>query len=150
LAFSPDGRTLALGTERKVCLLEVATGLDRGLCPAGALAAAFSPDGLSLAFGSWDTTAGIWDVTGRQEDGRLRRADLTAKEVGALWDDLGHEESERAYRAVWTLTAGVERALPLLREKLRPALGEIATIRRTIRELDSKDFRTREKASGEL
>ena len=67
LAWSPDGRTLAVG-DRNIQLWEVATlkvrreftgheGQIRAL--------AFSPDGRLLGSGSADTTVLIWDVWGR-------------------------------------------------------------------------------------
>ena len=66
-AWSPDGRTLAVG-DRKIQLFEVATGKLRREYEGhqGAiLALAFSPDGGLLASGSADTTVLMWDVWGR-------------------------------------------------------------------------------------
>jgi WD40 repeat protein len=66
-AWSPDGRTLAVG-DRKIQLIEVATGKLRREYEGhqGAiLALAFSPDGGLLASGSADTTVLVWDVWGR-------------------------------------------------------------------------------------
>jgi WD40 repeat protein len=70
LAFSPDGRALALPDDRgAVRVLETATGQER-LRFTGHLgqisALSFSPDGRRLASGGFDTTILVWDVTGRR------------------------------------------------------------------------------------
>src|SRR5262249_54528517 len=66
VAFSPDGKTLAVGTQfNTIHLWEVATGRERrrfagDRCTIKALA--FTPDGRLLASGH-DRTALVWDVT---------------------------------------------------------------------------------------
>jgi RNA polymerase sigma factor (sigma-70 family) len=75
VAFSPDGKTLAMGTrdgqsgkDRMIRLWDAATGAERGhfgTRPVRALA--YSPDGKLLAAGHQDGTVGLWDVgTGRE------------------------------------------------------------------------------------
>jgi WD40 repeat protein len=75
VAFSPDGRWLALATSRRrVPVVEVATGRKRlavrhgSWRGGGAMGVAFSPDGHWLATaGVWDHAARIWDAaTGKQ------------------------------------------------------------------------------------
>jgi WD40 repeat protein len=86
LAFSPDGRFLAAGSQQNdnlkgvpTKLWEVATGrgwaLDPGHDP-GVYAVAFSPDSKLLATASWDGTARLWDTaTGTPRSAPLRHGE---------------------------------------------------------------------------
>jgi hypothetical protein len=167
LAYSPDGQTLASsGADDTVCLWETATGGERrhftGHDDAGhpallrdgsAWSLSFSGDGRRLAAGNGDTTVLVWDVTGRLADGlRLRPAKPTDAELQALWADLA-DDAARADRAVWTLAAAPEQALPLLRRELRSPPGPAETkarVDRCIADLDNDAFAVREAASAEL
>ena len=71
-AFSPDGKVLASVSSR-VSLWDVATeqrsATFRGDQP---LAVAFSPDGKTLAVGTWNSTIELWEVATRQRSATLR------------------------------------------------------------------------------
>jgi WD40 repeat protein len=71
LAYSPDGRILAAGSEdSRITLLDAATGQTvRSLAghKSEVFALAFSPDGKRLASGSFDKTVKVWDVAGGSE-----------------------------------------------------------------------------------
>jgi WD40 repeat protein len=67
VAFSPDGRILAVAVEQAVQLWDVATAsrltsLEGHEGKVNCLA--YSPDGTRLASGSSDRTVRLWDVTG--------------------------------------------------------------------------------------
>jgi RNA polymerase sigma factor (sigma-70 family) len=168
LAFSPDGQTLAsAGANGTLCLWETATGGERRHFAGGddagqparlrdesAWSLSFSGDGRRLAAGNSDTTVLVWDVTGRLADGhRLRPARPSDAEVRGLWDDLAGADTARADRAIWTLAAAPEQALPLLRRELHPAPGAAAAkgrVDRCIADLDSDAFVVRRAAAEEL
>jgi RNA polymerase sigma factor (sigma-70 family) len=145
LLFSADGRTLVAADVRAVHLWEVSTGRERaefvghrGLV----VGLAFDPDGRRLATGSSDGTVLVWDLTAR--DGARTGGD-------EAWRDLTGEDAAKAYRALGTLAAEPDEALPRLRRELRPAAAaDGKRLARLIAELDSDDFAQREKASAEL
>jgi hypothetical protein len=79
---------------------------------------------------------------------------LTARQLDALWADLGGEDAGRGFLALWALAGAPEQAVPYLKERLRPEAvpdaRERERIVRLIVDLDSDTFAVREKASAEL
>ena len=66
VTFSPDGKTLASGTGRRVRLWDVSTGEITAVFVghrSGVTSMAYSPNGEILASGSDDTTIKLWDVS---------------------------------------------------------------------------------------
>jgi WD40 repeat protein len=150
LAFSPDGRLLAVGWERTVYLWDAVTGAEvaRFEGHAGKVAAlAFAPDGKRLASAGDDTTILIWDLTalpGR----RPAEGKLTAEALAAQWAELArHTPAD----AIARLVGAPAQAAALLREKLRPVPqprpGEVA---RFLADLGSPRFAVREAAARRL
>src|SRR5262249_45244961 len=120
LAFSPDGKSLAWGGWRDgtVYLGEIATGRERQHFAGhtgriGSLA--FSADGKMLISGSEDTTALVWDLSGRLTMGKKLGAALSAAELEAHWKMLADDDAAAGYRTVQMLAADPERSIPYLR-----------------------------------
>ena len=121
LAFSPDGRMLAVGSEEGFAVHESATGRIRVQARSpGVRSLVFSPDGSMLAIGGTDAGIGLWDATGRAW-ATLGGAGLRAEEWAALGDDAGHAG------AMARLLRHPRRAVDLLRAKLAPAPGKPLT-----------------------
>jgi WD40 repeat protein len=143
VAFSPDGRALAVGDD----LWDLTTGKKAGRLAGhrGEVESlAFSPDGARLASGSMDTTVLVWQrsavfASAWPRGGSLRLADL--------WADLAGKDAARAHSAAWRLVAGADRAVPFLGKRLRPiSAPDEAGLARLVADLDSADFAVRQKA----
>lgn len=156
VAIAPDGRTLAVAEEGRRCvrLWDLVAGkeLPRLLGHRGPVTSvAFSQDGTMLVSASMDTTVLVWD-TARLPKGRPpRQVELAAKEIEACWSDLAGDDASRAYKVILALTASPRKAVPFLREHLRPvALPSSRRLARLIADLDSERFAVRDRAARAL
>jgi WD40 repeat protein len=155
LAFSPDGRALVAGGGKSaVKLWGLATGQLLGEFEGHRdpiFAVCFSPDGKSLAAGGSDKAVFIWDVGRRMKKEKVSSPVLTAEELKRLWKDLAGEDAATAYRAVWTLSANPQQAVPFLTEHLRSATAfDKRRVQQLIADLDSDRFVVRQQAETEL
>jgi WD40 repeat protein len=151
--FSPDGRSLAVQgnwlsspeSEDVIHLVELATGGVRARFRGhrGVLQAlTFSADGRTLASGSWDTTALLWDLIGPRDG---------TKDPPALWQHLASEDAAVAWRAMGALVRAPGQSVPWLCQHLptvRATDGRRAE--RLLRDLNDAEFSVREGAEREL
>jgi hypothetical protein len=155
VAFTADSRMLAWGGWRDptVRLVEVATGQERHAFhghQGGILSLTFADDGRTLISGGYDTSALVWDLTGRL-GGEDWGKPLTPAELDDCWADLAGADVARAYRAVRRLASSPMEAVAYLRVKVRPvAAVDEQRLARLIADLDSDRFAVRESAEAEL
>jgi hypothetical protein len=161
LDFSPDGRILAVATggvisdhNGAVHLIETATGFERCRFQGhlGTVwSVAFSPDGLLLASAGNDGAPIVWDMTGRLLAAGKKVSTFVEKELDAAWSDLASEDAAKAWKAILSLSARPEQAMPLLEKRL-PANAPLEPKRlaRLLAELDNGEFETRDQASKDL
>ncbi len=156
IAFSPDGRTLAWAGYHTpiIHLVEMATGREchRFVALAGPVTTlTFSADATTLVSGHSDATALVWDLTGRLGAKQTWGKPLAPAHLDTCWSELAGEDAARAYDAVRRLAASPAQSIPYLRTRLQPAAPvDVRRVRRLITDLDSDDFKTREKAAQEL
>jgi RNA polymerase sigma factor (sigma-70 family) len=153
LAFSRDGKTLAVaGWDDHIRLYELATGHERHRLighPGRVTCVAFSPDRRSLVTGSADTTALLWDLTGRSPATAI--VTLTGQKLDSLWSALADPDSEQAYQAMQILMAAPSQSIPYLKGRIRPVpVPDRERVAQLLTDLDSDQFTVRQKAADEL
>src|SRR5437588_471265 len=72
-------------------------------------------DGLRLVSTSWDHTALLWDLTRL-----LTEPGSPVLEPDAVWNDLADADAAKGRRAIELLAGDPTRAVPMLRERLKP------------------------------
>jgi RNA polymerase sigma factor (sigma-70 family) len=152
LAFAADGRSLVGATGRTLRLWEVVSGKERCCLrqefgwPA---CLTLSRDGFTLFTGGNDNAILAWDLI---PPGTARpRARLSERQAETLWTELASDDATVAYRALCTLIIAGDRAVDLLRSRLRPAVAsDPGPVDKLVADLDSDRFETRERAASEL
>jgi WD40 repeat protein len=152
VAFSPSGSMLAAeSADGVVDVWETASGrLRRRFLGHRSYqtALAFSPDGTRLATGNRDATILVWDVFGVWTGDSVRPP---AEELPALWERLKDADAERACLAMGRLMRWPEAGVPLVKGHLLGRKSpDAARLRRWAADLDSDEFRKRQRASAEL
>lgn len=156
LAFSGDGRSIAQGNAPKgehpygIELFDIASGASLKWFeghPMTCYSLVFLKDDSVLASASEDSTILLWDIAGSLP---RRRIDFDLGEnLEDHWAGLASEDAAKAFRAIDRLS--IDRAVPFLREKLKP-LGKAsaAHIEKLIADLASRDPNTSAGAASEL
>jgi WD40 repeat protein len=162
LAYSPDGRTLATADRDGFRLWDVATSkeLFRRALPekyhgsfgySFVTSLAFLADGDRLATGLMDSTLLIWDLEPKTWHAGIVVRDLAPRDLERLWADLADQDAAKAHQAVWTMAAVPAKAVPFLKEQLRPTAAlDAKQVQRLIADLDSPEFAVRERAHKKL
>ena len=165
LTFSADGRFLAAGSvprnlgvstirpdEPVVEVWELAGGLKRDQYKGHSAAItglAFSPDAMTLASASMDTTILLWDLTGKSGP---KVSPLDAADLPAAWKSLsGRDPGLSMTMRRMTNTPGP--TVDFLTKSLLPVAGIVIDekkIDNLVRDLDSEAFLVRERSAKEL
>jgi len=135
----------------QVVLWEVATGKERGSLSEAGKSVAFRPDGKALLLGIKDNKIQVQNLSGVTIALRVKNWVPPADPDG-IWTDLIGEDAGRAYMAVWALAAAPDKAVPLLRQRVRPAVPPVdpRLIDRWLADLESDRFDIRQRATLEL
>jgi hypothetical protein len=155
LAMSPDGRYLALAQQSpEIHLWDVRAGKEVGQLAGhegGVVSLLFAPDGKQLFSGGTDTTALTWDLTRLTKSQPAPVAELSARALDALWNDLAGKEAAHAFDAIRKLSASPGQAVALLKDRVRPATPvDPKRLTRLLGDLDSDSFEVRRQAQSEL
>jgi RNA polymerase sigma factor (sigma-70 family) len=153
VAVAPDGRTLAtVRRDHIIQLWDLATGTELLRRPGHdepVDCLAFSPDGKRLATGHQDSALLVWDVSTAYAR-RPRPRPAETRELETWWQDLAGD-APQAHRAIWSLANAPAQAVPILRDRLRPAVALPADeLQRLLQDLDSPRFPRRAEASRRL
>jgi RNA polymerase sigma factor (sigma-70 family) len=156
LSFGRDGRVLTCADSKRgtVRLIETASGKERCVFTGhrgDVYTLAFSADMKTLVSGSTDTTAMVWDLTGRLAAGKSWDKAPGPAELNTYWEDLASDDAAKAYAAIQRLAASPQKAVPFLAQRLRPmASVDDKLVSQLIADLDNDQFSVREKAANDL
>jgi hypothetical protein len=144
LAFSPDGRLLAVGESDGLRVWELATRREVLRHPAEGVVGcvSFAPDGRTLVAGLHTAPVVVWEALPRPAGDRSPEA---------CWSALADPDPAVGYAAVATLFGQPEAAVSLLTARLRPAEGvDRERLRRLVADLQDDRYSTRQAAMKEL
>jgi hypothetical protein len=108
----------------------------------------YGPKARQVVSGSTDTTALIWDGTGRLKDGALPAVKFEEGELRNLWNDLASNDMRKMHAAYWLLVSSPKDAIGVFQKNV--FLTNPVHVEKLISDLDSIKFAVREKATIEL
>jgi len=152
LAFSPNSRLLAVGSEdADVLIQDVLCNEEIGRLkghyrPVGAVA--FSPDGKKLASGGGDMMPLVWDASQFKPAGLPATVKLDQASLESLWAKLAEKDGQKAFEAMSVLVGGSDSTALFLQKKLPRGSG--TRIAQLFVDLDSDRFAVRDTAAQEL
>jgi hypothetical protein len=131
----------------------VLTGVEVALFQghSGAVTAlAFAPHGRILASASEDTTALLWDVSKLQRPMAPARAPQPG-DLEAWWQALAGDNAGQAFAALNGFVTSPQEAVAFLKSRLQPVSApDLKRVAELIGQLDSDQFKVRDKASAAL
>ena len=153
LAFSPDGRTLAVGcSDGAVLRFDLLTGLESTPLPghsAAVVALCWTPDGKQILSYSRDGQLFAWRAASGRE-WSPKAGPLTPEDLEALWEVLRGDDARDLFGCVRTLSANPDQAMPFLRKHLPPApRGDEQLMERLVNDMQ-KDYNSRKRAVVQL
>jgi WD40 repeat protein len=149
VAFSPDGRLLAfVNPSGEIVVWDLHLGKERQRfvdLDGEVTCLVFSPNSRRLVSGLSNTSLLVWQVAAPPKG-----QNPAAPDTNSAWTDLAGEP-RKAFAARWALAGSPERALPLLRERLKAVSpADPRLLRRLIANLDGDEYETRTRAQKEL
>ena len=150
LAMKPDGQPIVLSdalTGKEVGRL---SSFEHGNINSPVMASDGSAvaEAAQLKEGRWERGAQFWDLHDLADAARKAGPHRAAEQLAPLWDTLAGTDATKALPAMRLLALNPERAVPLLREHLRPM--DDHRLPQWIADLNSDDFEKREAASRGL
>lgn len=153
LLFSPDARRIAgFRIDGVMMMWDAITGellWEQATKLSKVRSAAFSADGTTLATGHEDSTIVLWNVGDLVKKSSPLKAGNA--ELEAWWNQLGENDSVKAYQAIWKMADAGLPAAKYIQERVKPIPPiDTTEVARWIEQLDSKSFAERNEASQHL
>jgi WD40 repeat protein len=160
MAFTPDGRGLVVADRKSLRIWDADTGerlhqrawpdsIRDGRGEVEVHSLAVLPGGRALT-GMEEGDILVWDLAPASWSAGKPVRHLRREELDALWSDLDGKARE-AHHALHTLATAPAQALPLLRDRLRPATAvDAKRVEILLADLDNNNFAAREAAGREL